>query len=117
MPGDNFTASVTFDGGGRFSLTISDTTRGWNHTENETLPSAKRSSAKVIVVAPCCTGSGGVLPPADFGIANFANSSANGSAIGNVSPTEITMKSGSIQKDSFSSLSGGTNFSATWLHR
>src|SRR5215471_10468220 len=52
-PGDHFTASVTFDGGGRFTLTISDTTRGWSHTENKTLSSARRSSAEVIVEAPC----------------------------------------------------------------
>jgi len=116
-PGDNFTASVTFDGGGRFTLTISDTTRGWSHTENKTLSSAKRSSAEVIVEAPCCTGSGGILPLANFGTANFTNSAANGSAIGNFSPTEIIMKSGSTQKDSISALSGGTNFSATWLHK
>jgi hypothetical protein len=116
-PGDNFIASVTFDGGGRFTLTISDTTRGWSHTENKTLSSAKRSSAEVIVEAPCCTGSGGILPLANFGTANFTNSAANGSAIGNFSPTEIIMKSGSTQKDSISALSGGTNFSATWLHK
>jgi hypothetical protein len=61
-PGDNFTASVIFDGGSKFTLTISDTTRGWSHTENKTLSSAKRSSAEVIVEAPCCTGSGGILP-------------------------------------------------------
>jgi Peptidase A4 family len=90
MPGANFAASVTIDGGGRFSLIISETTRGWSHTENKTLSSVKCSSAEVIVEAPCCAGSGGILPLADFGTANFANSAANGSAIGNVSPTEIT---------------------------
>jgi Peptidase A4 family len=113
-PGDNFTASVTFDGSGKFTLTISDTTRGWTHTEHKTLSSAKRSSAEVIVEAPS---SRGVLPLADFGTANFANSAANGSAIGNFSPTKIIMKSGDTQKDSISALSGGTNFSAAWLHR
>lgn len=115
-PGDNFTASVTFDGGSKFTLTISDTTRGWSHTENKTLSSAKRSSAEVIVEAPCCTGSGGILPLANFGTANFTNSAANGSAIGNFKPIEIIMKSGSTQKDSISALSGGTSFGATWLH-
>jgi Peptidase A4 family len=116
-PGDNFTASVTFDGSGKFTLKISDTTRGWSHTENKTLSSAKRSSAEVIVEAPCCTAGGGILPLANFGTANFTNSTANGSAIGNFSPTEIIMQSGGTQKDSISALSGGTNFSATWLHR
>ena len=116
-PGDNFSASVTSLGGGRFSLSISDTTEGWSHTLTKTLSSAKRSSAEVIVEAPCCTGSGGILPLANFGTVNFTNSQANGSAIGNSSPTEIIMQSGSTQKDSVSALSGGTNFSATWLHQ
>jgi hypothetical protein len=116
-PGDNFTASVTYDGGSKFTLKISDTTQGWSHTENKTLSSAKRSSAEVIVEAPCCTSGGGILPLANFGTANFTNSEANGSAIGSSNPTEIIMKSGSTQKDSVSALSGGTNFSATWLHK
>lgn len=116
-PDDNFTASVTYDGGGKFTLKISDTSRGWSHTENKTLSSANRSSAEVIVEAPCCTSSGGILPLANFGTANFANSEANGSALGNSRPTEIIMKSGGTQKDSISALSGGTNFSATWLHK
>jgi len=112
-PGDHFTASVTFDGGGRFTLTISDTTRGWSHTENKTLSSARRSSAEVIVEAPSSLS--GILPLANFGTANFTNSAANGSAIGNFGPTEIIMKAGSTQKDSISALSGGTSFGATWL--
>jgi hypothetical protein len=66
-PGDNFSASVTSLGGGRFALKISDTTEGWSHTLTKTLSSAKRSSAEVIVEAPCCTGSGGILPLANFG--------------------------------------------------
>jgi hypothetical protein len=114
-PGDNFTASVTFDGGSEFTLKISDTTRGWSHTENKTLSSANRSSAEVIVEAPSSTR--GVLPLADFGTVKFTRSAVNGSAIGNFSPAQIIMESGGTQKDSVSALSNGTNFSATWLHR
>jgi hypothetical protein len=90
---------------------------GWACTLTKTLTSAKRSSAEVIIEAPCCTGSGGVLPLANFGTVNFPNSDANGSPIGNSNPTEIIMQSGTTQKDSISALSGGTNFSATWLHK
>lgn len=116
-PGDSFTASVTSNGGGVFTLKIADTTQGWSHTLTKTLTSAKRSSAEVIVEAPCCTGSGGVLPLANFGTVNFTNSDANGSPVGNSNPTEIIMQSGTTQKDSISALSGGTNFNATWLHK
>ena len=57
-----------------------------------------------------------VLPPAAFRTVRISGSKVNGSLIGNFSPTEITMVNSSGQaKDSVSSLSGGTNFSATWL--
>ena len=113
-PGDHFTGSVTFNGGSSFTLKLSDTTQGWNHTVSASLSGAARSSAEVIVEAP--SSSSGVLPLADFGTVSISSSKVNGSAIGSFSPTEIIMVNGSGQaKDSVSSLSGGTNFSATWL--
>jgi hypothetical protein len=116
-PGDNFSASVTYIGSSKFTLKISDSTEGWSHTLTKSLSSAKRSSAEVIIEAPCCTAGGGILPLANFGTVNLSNSRANGSALGSFNPTQIIMKSGSTQKDSISALSGGTNFSATWLHQ
>jgi hypothetical protein len=115
-PGDHFSASVTFEGGSSYRLSITDSTQGWTHTENKSLSGAARSSAEVIIEAPCCTSSGGILPLANFGTVNLSASEANGQAIGNFSPTEIIMQSGSTQKDSISALSGGTSFSGTWLH-
>jgi Peptidase A4 family len=116
-PGDHFNASVTYTGSNHFSLVISDTTQGWSHTHTGTLANAPRSSAEVIVEAPCCTSSGGILPLADFNTVNVTGSLANGSALGNAGGvTEITMINNSGQdKDSVSSLSGGENFSAAWL--
>ena len=116
--GDHFNATVTWTGGRNFSLYIADTTQGWSHTTNASLTSTPaRSSAEVIVEAPCCTAGGGILPLADFGTMSFTGSTANGSAIGNAGGvTEITMIDNSGRdKDSISSLSGGENFSATWL--
>jgi Peptidase A4 family len=115
-PGDHFNASVTYTGSNHYSLHIADTTQGWSHTTTGTL-SAPRSSAEVIVEAPCCTASGGTLPLADFGTVNITGSLANGAALGNAGGvTEITMINDSGQaKDRISSLSGGENFSATWL--
>lgn len=116
-PGDKFTASVTYTGGSSYKLKISDTTQGWSHTETKSLSSAQRSSAEVIVEAPCCTASGGILPLADFGKASFTKAEVNGSALGSASPVKIHMASGGVKKDKVSALSGGTSFKATWLHK
>ena len=114
-PGDHFTGSVTFAGGGSFTLTLKDTTAGWSHTVHKTLSSAKRSSAEVIAEAP--SSSSGVLPLADFGTVHFSSASVNGSSLGSTHPVKITMVNGSGRaKDSVSALSGGTAFSAKWLH-
>ena len=116
-PGDHFNASVTYTGSNHFSLYIADTTEGWSHTTVGTLANAPRSSAEVIVEAPCCTASGGILPLADFGTVNITGSAANGSALGSAGGvTQIVMvDSAGRDKDSVSSLSSGQNFSATWL--
>jgi len=99
------------------SLFIADTTQGWSHTTVASLSGAPRSSAEVIVEAPCCTFSGGILPLADFGTVNITSSMANGSALGNAGGvTQIIMIDNSGRdKDTVSSLSSGENFSATWL--
>jgi len=116
-PGDHFNASVTYEGSNKFSLYIADTTRGWSHDTTVTVSGAARSSAEVIVEAPCCTNSGGILPLTDFGTIDITNSEANGSAIGNAGGlTEIIMvDSQGRDEDTVSSLSGGENFSATWV--
>jgi hypothetical protein len=116
-PGDHFNASVTYSGSNKFSLYIADTTQGWSHTTTASLSGAARSSAEVIVEAPCCTNSGGILPLTDFGTISLTNSLANGSALGSAGGvTGITMIDNSGRdKDTVSSLSGGENFSATWL--
>lgn len=115
-PGDHMTGSVTFTGGSSFTLKLSDSTRGWSQTVNKSLSGAARSSAEVIVEAPCCTSSGGPLPLANFGTASFTGATANGTAIGTHSPTQIIMVNNSGQdKDSVSGLSSNANFSATWL--
>ena len=115
-PGDHFTGSVTFNGGSSYTLVLKDTTKGWSHTISASLSGAANSSAEVIAEAPCCTASGGILPLAHFSPVSFTGASANGSAIGNFSPTQIIMvDSAGRAKDSISSLSGGNAFTATWL--
>ena len=115
--GDQFSASVTYIGNNQYTLKISDATQGWTQSTTQSLSGAPRSSAEVIAEAPCCTFSGGILPLTNFGTMSFTGSDANGSALGNAGGvTEIIMvDSAGRDKDSISALSGGTNFSATWL--
>jgi peptidase A4-like protein len=115
-PGDTMKATVTYESGSSFLYTLQDVTKGWTANTTQSESGAARSSAEVIVEAPCCTNSGGILPLADFGTVNFSNSLVNGSAIGNTNPAEIIMIDNSGRdKDTISSLSGGENWSATWV--
>ena len=114
--GDKFTASVTTNGSGTFTLTISDTTRGWSHTTNANLKKAKLASAEVIAEAP--SGSGGVLPLANFGTVSFTGATVNGAALTSSTPgidaITMTTSSGTVKAQP-SSISNGS-FSVTWKH-
>lgn len=115
-PGNNLSATVSTDGQGHFTLTITNTTRGWTFTTNQTSRKDKLGSAEWIAEAP--SGSGGVLPLANFGKVNFTNCTANGLSISsNPNPDEIIMSSSGTVKAQPSSLgSSGTSFSVTWQH-
>ncbi|MGA5823160.1 G1 family glutamic endopeptidase [Kitasatospora sp. NPDC094028] len=113
-PGDHFTASVTTNGSGSFTLTLSDTTAGWSHTVNKSLKSAALASAEVIAEAP--SSSSGVLPLSNFGSVSFSGATVNGRSLGGFNPDNITMASGGTTKATTSGLSGGSAFSVTWKH-
>ena len=113
-PGDHLSASVTFSGSQTYTLVLEDSTQGWTQRVVKNQSGLARSSAEVIVEAP--SSGSGVLPLADFGTVNLSGSTANAAALGSFNPTEIIMVDGSgNDKDSVTSLSGGENFSATWL--
>jgi Peptidase A4 family len=115
-PGDGMTAEVSTDGNGHFTLTIKNNTRNWTFTTNQTSKKARLGSAEWIAEAP--SGSGGVLPLANFGSVGFTNCTANGVSIsGNPNPDAITMASGGTTKAQPSGLGGGgTSFSVSWKH-
>jgi hypothetical protein len=118
-PGDALTATVTWLGGDKFSLYIDDSTEGWSHTTDATLSSTPaRTSAEVIVEAPCCSNSGGILPLADFHSVTFTGATANGEPIGTPSldPVEVNMISGSGTSEvTCTALAeGGESFTCTW---
>src|SRR3954470_7555268 len=81
-PGDAMSASVTTDGRGGFTLTISDTTQHWSVTKSARLKSAALASAEVIAEAP--SSRSGVLPLANFGTVNFSGATANGVSFGSL---------------------------------
>jgi hypothetical protein len=112
--GDKMSASVTTNGSGSFTLTISDGT-AWTKTVTARLKSARLSSAEVIAEAP--SSSGGVLPLANFGTVNFTAAKANGALLTSSTPhiDPITMANGSTVKAQPSSISGGI-FAVTWKH-
>lgn len=114
-PGDEITASVTYGGGGAYTLKLTDSTQGWTATESKSLASARRSSAEVIIEAP--SSRAGELPLADFGTVSFTGSTVDGAAIGSLRPTKIIMVAGGEHLDKISALSGGTSFSGAWLNR
>ncbi|MFF7154236.1 G1 family glutamic endopeptidase [Streptomyces sp. NPDC008139] len=113
-PGDHFTSTVSTNGSGSFTLTLSDTTKNWTKTTTKTLQGASLASAEIIAEAP--SSSTGVLPLAHFSTASFTNATANGQAIGTYGPDKINMASGSTTKATTSALSGGNAFSVTWNH-
>ena len=114
QPGDSFSASVTTDGVGRFTLTISDSTQRWTFTTTQRLKSAALASAEVIAEAP--SSRSGVLPLANFGTVNFANATANGVSLASLNPDPITMVSGSTVKAQPGNISSSGSFSVAWKH-
>jgi hypothetical protein len=115
-PGDHMSASVTTNGSGSFTLTISDSTQGWTKTTTARLKRASLASAEVIAEAP--SSSGGVLPLANFGTVGFSGARANGSLLTSSTPgiDAITMvtSSGTVKAQP-GSISNGS-FSVTWKH-
>jgi Peptidase A4 family len=113
--GDQFSASVTTNGRGGFTLTLTDSTQHWSHSTSAKLKSAKLGSAEVIAEAP--SSSGGVLPLANFGTANFTAAKANGASFAGMKGLDaINMASGSTLKASTGPISSTGAFSVTWKH-
>jgi hypothetical protein len=118
-PTHTYSASVTAGARGSFLLTLKDVTTGKSFSTSQKLNQAQGASAEVVVEAPY---SGGVLPLANYGQANFTGSMANGVGIGNfysnVNPNTnvdaITMLNPYGMKSTPTSLTGNQNFSVKW---
>src|SRR5262249_4565795 len=131
-PGDVIEAEVQYSlTTRRFTVTINDRTTGQSFSTSTKVNNAQRSSAEWIAEAP--SGSGGILPLANFGTAVYGedNTSVVGTSEATVSGAtapigsfgsnvyQITMVSGSnpnVSKAVPSSLSSdGTSFSDVWM--
>lgn len=107
-PGDVISASVVYDGSNQFTLKISDATQGWSKSVKTSLAGAARSSAEIMVEAPCCTSGGGSLPMANFGSVSFTNAMINSADLCDTDPTMVTMKGVTV-----SPIKACTNFTVT----
>ncbi len=110
--GDHLSASVTFNGGTSFTMSLTDSTQGWTKTTTHAGSSGfQNSSAEVIAEATDVGGS--IAKLSDFGTVTFSGSKVNGSTMSGAD--EITMVGGSSGNviAQPGSLSGGS-FSDTW---
>ncbi len=113
-PGDVITASVVYNQGFSYTLTISDSPQGWTQTVHASAPNAVRSSAEIIVEKPLLA-NGTYAPLADFGTASFGRAYINNKPITSYSPEIINIAdSGGHAEDSVSETELGT-FSVKWL--
>ena len=76
-PGDVMTATVTTDGFGDFTLTITNDTTRYHYTTDQFSDTAADYSAEIIAEAPS-SGSGIEYPLADFGTVNFTGCAIDG---------------------------------------
>ncbi len=114
QPGDAMSASVVANGGGAFTLTLTDTTQGWTQQTSQSSNIAQLGSAEVIAEAPS-SGNGTVLPLSNFGTVNFTGATVDNTALGNENASALTMVSGNnVTEATPSALTGGTAFTVTW---
>ncbi|NUS16924.1 MAG: hypothetical protein HOY69_36940 [Streptomyces sp.] len=105
--GDHITASVTYAGSSRYTLKLTDSSRGWTYSTTKSL-SAQRTSAEVIIESPT-----GAYP--NFGTLNFTSATVNGSSLGSFGPVALDPSNGAYEARTGALGSGGTSFSETYL--
>ncbi len=102
-------ASVTYIGNRKYTLTLTNSSRGWTFSTTQTV-SARRASAEVIIESP--TGS---YP--NFGTLGFSSAMINGQSLGSFGPAALDPSANGVYEASTSALgSGGTSFTEKYLH-
>ncbi|GAA2145994.1 G1 family endopeptidase [Kitasatospora kazusensis] len=105
--GDTISASVTYAGSNKYTLKLTDSSRGWTYTTSKTL-SASRASAEVIIESPT-----GAYP--NFGTLKFSSATVNGKSLGSFNPVALDPSNGAYEARTSALGSGGTSFSDTFL--
>jgi hypothetical protein len=113
--GDAIDASVTTDGSGNFTLTIT-VNHGTPTTVTGKVKRASLASAEVIAEAPASNhGPNGELGLANFGTVFFTKATVDGSPLGTLSPDPITMAQNGTTLAVPSTISGGGgSFQVDW---
>ncbi|MFE5581229.1 G1 family glutamic endopeptidase [Kitasatospora sp. NPDC056531] len=106
--GDHITASVTYVGSNRYTLKLTDSSRGWTYTTTKST-TAQRTSAEVIIESPT-----GAYP--DFGTLTFTSATVNGRSLGSAGPVALDPSSNGAYEATTGGLSSsGTSFTETFL--
>lgn len=105
--GDHITASVTYTARNKYTLKLTDSSRGWTYTTTKSL-SARRVSAEVIIESPT-----GAYP--NFGTLNFTSATVNGRSLGSFGPVALDPSNGAYEARTGALGSSGTSFSETYL--
>lgn len=130
-PGNHISASVTWNSGSSFTVTLTNETTGKSYSKKGTVSGAARTSAEWIAEAPCCTRSGGILPLSDFGTVDFGEDYTGVSDTNDAADSSITGGIGAFGSNVFESImvngktgadeavpsalsSDGTSFTVTW---
>ena len=112
-PGDAMSASVVANGGGAFTLTLSDQTQGWTQATSQTAAAAQLGSAEIIAEAPSDAST--VLPLSNFGAVSFSDAAIDTAPLGNANAAGLTMVSaGGVTEATPSALTNGNAFSVSW---
>ncbi len=114
QPGDSISASVARSGTS-YTLKVTDSSHSANSfTTTQSCSSCANSSAEWIAEAP--SGSGGVLPLADFHSWTLSGATVNSGVISSFTDDEITMinSSGQVKAQPGSLNGSGNGFSVTW---
>jgi hypothetical protein len=104
--GDRISATVTRSGS-TYTLTLTDSTQGWTRTTNKSL-SASNASVEVIMESPTAA-----YP--NFGSVNFSGSRVNGTTLGAFGPIALDASNQFGFEDHTGPLSGGTDFSISYI--
>jgi hypothetical protein len=98
--GDAFSGSVTTDGGGNYTLTITDSTKGWTETKSASYNGAN-ASAEAILESPSAA-----YP--NFGSLSFSSFEINGQSADSAAPVALDASNSNGYEDHTGALSGGS---------